>query len=86
MEVEIKNNEVIDVELSVKRKNGKDINLDTLSCQNLLEVLQEATNEFMNIQLTIETILDNKNPTGECYYNGEKKHWSEHISEISHSI
>ena len=70
MEVEIKNNEVIDVELSVKRKNGKDINLDTLSCQNLLEVLQEATNEFMNIQLTIETILDNKNPTGECYYNG----------------
>jgi hypothetical protein len=71
----------VDVEVIIKHKNGKDVNLNGLSPQSLLDILQEVTNEFSNIQESIESILDDKNPSGECYFNGEKKHWSQHISD-----
>lgn len=69
----------IDVEVIIKHKNGKDVNLNRVSCESLLYILQEITNEFSVIQDSIETTLENKAPSGFCYIGGEKVEWAEYI-------
>ena len=70
--MQIGNGKIINIEITIKNSKGKDINLDKLSPNDLVDVLEEVSNEFLNMQSSIETILDTKCPSGYMIRNGEK--------------
>ena len=79
MRIQLDKGDMLNIEIGITNDNKKHVNLDKYSCQDLINILQELTDEFQGKQEEIEMILENKNPSGKCYYNGELLPWDEHI-------
>ena len=73
MEIEVGKGRIINIEVSIKSKKGRKINFNSLSASDLVDVLEELSNEFLNEQSAIEMAIDNKCPDGYMMRNGEKE-------------
>ena len=83
MEIEIKNEQTIIVSLNVIDQNKKSVNLNKMNSNELIDVLEEATNSFLEFQWKIESLLDKKCPSGFMIRDGEKIEWTQAINAMS---
>ena len=83
MKIQTEKGKNIDIQISIKSDKGRKINFNSLSASDLVDVLEELSNEFLNEQSAIEMAIDNKCPDGYMMRNGEKEEVVSVLQSIS---
>ena len=82
MEIQTGSGKNINIDLIITY-GGKPIKLNKMSSNDLIDILEEVTNSFLELQWEIEATLDEKCPSGFMIRDGEKIDWSEAIRQMS---